>query len=85
MGMAKIAAVRRTLLVGGIVTVFIAIKVAALGIGAGTFNNATVVPVLLVVGAALIVLGWPRWPPWPRRAGPNLEDGLSGINTEEEP
>jgi hypothetical protein len=86
--MPKIAAVRRVLLAGGIVTVIGAIKVALLGIGAGTFNNATVVPVLLVVGAALILAGLPKWPPW--RRSTNREDGPAdglseGIDTEDEP
>jgi hypothetical protein len=79
----KIAAARPYLLAGGIVAVWIAGKVAFAGLGAGTFNITAweLVP-LVIVGATLVVIGWPR------RSGPdtNLEDGLSeGLNPEDEP
>jgi membrane protein implicated in regulation of membrane protease activity len=80
-----IPVVRRCLLASGIIVVMIAGKVGFAGLGAGTFNiTAWELVLLVVVGAALIVLGWQ----WPRRTGPdtNLEDGVSeSITTEDEP
>jgi hypothetical protein len=79
----KIAAVRPYLLAGGIVAVWIAGKVAFLGLGAGAFNITAweLVP-LVLVGAALIVVGWQR----STGRTTSLDDGLSeGVNTGDEP
>ena len=79
----KIAAARPYLFAGGIVAVWIAGKVAFAGLGAGVFDITAweLVPVVLV-GAALIVIGWQR----STGTNTNLENGLSeGINTEDEP
>lgn len=58
-------------------------KVVFVGLGAGTFNiTPWEVALLVVVGAALIVLGWSR------RTGSDAdsEDEISeDINTEDEP
>jgi hypothetical protein len=81
--MPKIAAVRPYLFAGGIVAVWIAGKVAFAGLGAGAFNiTAWELAPLVIIGAALIAIGWQR----SARPNANLENQLSEEkSTEDEP
>jgi hypothetical protein len=79
----KIASVRPYLFAGGIVAVWIAGKVAFAGLGAGTFKITTwELASVVIIGAALIVIGWQR----SARPNANLENQLSEEkSTEDEP
>ena len=79
----KIAAVRPYLLAGGIVAVWIAGKVAFAGLGAGAFNiTAWELAPVVVIGVALILIGWQR----SARRNADLENKLSeDKSTEDEP
>jgi membrane protein implicated in regulation of membrane protease activity len=78
----RIAAVRVYLVAAGIVAPGIASKVTFAGLGAGTSNIAAWQVVLLaLVGAALILIGWP----WQKGKSPGPDDGLhDGTHADDE-
>jgi membrane protein implicated in regulation of membrane protease activity len=78
----RIATVRVCVVAAGIVAVSLAGKVTFAGLGAGTFNIAAWQVVLLaLVGAALILIGWP----WQKGKSADPDDELhDGTHADDE-